>query len=208
MWTMWHRQNLDRTGKDRIRSDCSFRFADFTWFRMIWFSVSSTIQTGFPNFFQFVYDLISNKAPPLILNSCGTQRLLRGMRDKPNVAKITSPWLKIIGIRTRSCVLNSNWDFDLAMWSTKVDQFVNYGFQCASRASNGRSSRTLRSNYGFCRVFPNWLMKWYIPIAHLHPWWHYTTLADTAVKVTTRGFRQKREKKTPRKTLFFHVDFI
>ena len=82
-------------------------------------SVSSAIQTGFPNFFRFFYDLISNKAPPLILNSCETQRVLRGMRDKPNVAKITSPWLNIIGIRTRSCVLNSTWDFDLAMCLTR-----------------------------------------------------------------------------------------
>ena len=84
--------------------------------------------------------------------------LLRGMRDKPNVAKITSRWLNIIGICKRSCVSNNTRDFDLAMWSTQVDQFVNYGFQCASRASNGRNSRTLRSNCGLCCVFLNQLM--------------------------------------------------
>lgn len=43
-------------------------------------------------------------------------------------------------------------------------------------SSNGRSSRMLRSNCGLCRVFLNWLMKCYIPLACLHPRWHYSTL--------------------------------
>ena len=37
-----------------------------------------------------------------------------------------------------------------------------------------------------------WLIKWYIPFACLRPWWHYTTLLDTAVKVTTWGFWAKK----------------
>ena len=100
-------------------------------------------------------------------------------------------WLNILGIH-RSYVSNSPWDFDLGMSSTKVDQFANYGFQCASCISNGRRLRTLRSNCGLCHVFLNWLIKWYIPFACLRPWWHYTTLLDTAVKVTTWGFWAKK----------------
>ena len=53
--------------------------------------------------------------PPLILNSCKMQMSLRGMRDKPNVTKITSHWLNIVGIHRRSYVSNSTRDFDLAM---------------------------------------------------------------------------------------------
>ena len=33
--------------------------------------------------------------------------------------------------------------------------------------------------------------EWYIPLACLHPRWHYTTLLDTAVKVTTWSFVAK-----------------
>ena len=71
MWTMWHQQNLDWTGQDRIGSHCSFRFADLMWFSIIW-----------------------------------------------------------------SCILNSTWDFDLAMGSSKVNQFVNYGFQQWKKLKN------------------------------------------------------------------------
>lgn len=46
--------------------------------------------------------------------------LLRGMRDKPNVAKITSRWLNIVGICRWSRALNSTRDFDLSLWSTEV----------------------------------------------------------------------------------------
>ena len=114
--------------------------------------------------------------------------LSRGMRDKTNVAKITSRWLNIVGIHGRSRVSNGTQDFDLAMRSTKVDRFANYGFQHASRTSNLSSSKTLRNNCGLCRVFLTWLMKWYVPRDCLHPWWHYTTSLDTALKVTTWGF--------------------
>ena len=39
------------------------------------------------------------------------------------------------------------------MCSTYVDRLANYGFQCASSAGDGRSSRTSRSNHGLCSVF-------------------------------------------------------
>ena len=55
-------------------------------------------------------------------------------------------------LRWRACVSNNARDFDLAMWNTYVDQFANYGFQLASRASNRRSSRTSRSNCRLRRV--------------------------------------------------------
>ena len=47
-----------------------------------------------------------------------------------------------------------------------------------------------------------------MPPACLRPWWHYTTLLDTAVKVTTWGFWA--EKKTLRQAhaQFCHADFI
>ena len=35
-------------------------------------------------------------------------------------------------------------------------------------------------------------MEWYVPLSCLRPRWHYTTLLDTAVKVTTRGFWAKK----------------
>ena len=87
------------------------------------------------------------------------------MRDKTNFAKITSRWLNIVGIHGRSRVSNGTQDFDLAMRSTKVDRFANYGFQHASRTSNLSSSKTLRNNCGLCRVFLTWLMKWCVPRA-------------------------------------------
>ena len=119
MWTMQCRQNLDRTG--------------------IWFSVFvKNWNCFFQNFSAFF-----RSEPPLISDSRETQMLLRGMRDKPNVAKITSRWLNIVGICRRSCVSNNIRDSDLAMLSTKVDHFANYCFQRALNASNGRSSRTL-----------------------------------------------------------------
>ena len=136
MWTMQCRQNLDRTG--RSRSDCSFRFADFTWFS-IWFSVFVKNWNGFFQKFSAFF----RSEPPLISDSRETQMLLTEMRDKPNVAKITSRWLNIVGIRRRSCVSNNIRDSDLAMLSTKVDHFANYCFQRALNTSNGRSSRTL-----------------------------------------------------------------
>ena len=108
------RQNLDRTGSDPIvHFDLQILRGLAFGFRL-----SSKIHTGFPNFFWFFFDLSGNEAPPLISNSRETQMLLRGMRDKPNVAKITSRWLNILGIRRRSRVSNSTRDFDLAMWST------------------------------------------------------------------------------------------
>ena len=73
---------------------------------------------GFSIFFRFVFDLNGNLATPLISNSRKTQMVLRGMRDKANVAKITSLWLNIVGIRRKSRVSNNTRDFDLAMWST------------------------------------------------------------------------------------------
>ena len=38
----------------------------------------------------------------------------------------------------------------------------------------------------------NSLMKWYVPLAYLLLWQHYTTILDTAVKVTTWGFGAKK----------------
>ena len=130
------------------------------------------------------------------------------MRDKTNFAKITSRWLNIVGIHGRSRVSNGTQDFDLAMRSTKVDRYANYGFQHASRTSNLSSSKTLRNNCGLCRVFLTWLMKWYVPRACLHPWWPYTISLDTALKVTTWDFWA--EKKTPEGAcaLLCHADFI
>ena len=81
---------------------------------------------------------------------------------------------------------------------------MNYVFQHASRASNRRSSRTSRSNCGLCHIFLNWLMKWYISLACLYPWLHFTTILNTTVKVTTWGFWAKREAYA----LFCHADFI
>ena len=78
------------------------------------------------------------------------------------------------------------------MWSTKVNQFANYSFKRASCASNRGSPRTSRSNCGLYHVFLTLMIKWYIPLACLHPWWHYTTLLDTAVKVNTWGFWAKK----------------
>ena len=40
------------------------------------------------------------------------------------------------------------------MWSTQVDRLAKYGFQRASRAGNGRSSRT--PSCGSCHVFLLW----------------------------------------------------
>ena len=45
-------------GPDQIGSDCSFRFANFTL--VFGFRFSLKIQTGFPNFFRFVFDLSGN----------------------------------------------------------------------------------------------------------------------------------------------------
>ena len=58
------------------------------------------------------------------------------MHDKSNVTKVTSLRWKIVGIRKGPRVSDDARDFDLAMWSPKVDQFANYGFQRASCASN------------------------------------------------------------------------
>ena len=52
------------------------------------------IQTGFSN---KAIDLSAKSPNVLISNSRETQILLRGMRDKPNVAKITSFRLNIVG---------------------------------------------------------------------------------------------------------------
>ena len=51
----------------------------------------------------------------------------------------------------------------------------------------------LRSNYGLCCIFLNWLMKWYISLAYLHPQWHYTTLHNAAMKVTSWGLWAKNK---------------
>ena len=48
----------DQIGSDRIGSDCSFRFANFTL--VFGFRFSLKIQTGFPNLFRFVFDLSGN----------------------------------------------------------------------------------------------------------------------------------------------------
>ena len=71
------------------------------------------------------------------------------------IIEITSRWWNIVEIRWRSPFSNSARDFDLAMWSTEVDQFANYGFQRTPRAGNRRSSR----NCGLCRVFLTWLFR-------------------------------------------------
>ena len=57
--------------------------------------------------------------------------------------------------------------WEVTRLSTLVDQYANYGLQRASRTGNGRSSRTLRSSCGLCRVFVNWLVKWYKSLAYL-----------------------------------------
>ena len=113
---MRRRQNLDWL--DRIGSDCSFRLADLILRVQHLVFGFLKIQTGFLFFFRFVFDLNGNLATPLISNSRKTQMVLRGMRDKANVAKITSLWLNIVGIRRKSRVSNNTRDFDLAMWST------------------------------------------------------------------------------------------
>ena len=92
----------------------------------------------------------------LISNSRETQILLREMREKPTVSEITSHCWNIIGIRKRSRVLNNVRDFDLAMWSTYIGWSV-----CELWLP------TLKSNCGLCRVFLNWPMKWYLPLACL-----------------------------------------
>ena len=104
-------------GPDRIGLFISVCGFNFTWFS-IWFSVTSKFKRVFYFFFRFVFDLSGNLATPLISNSRKTQMVLRGMRDKANVAKITSRWLNIVGIRRKSRVSNNTRDFDLAMWST------------------------------------------------------------------------------------------
>ena len=110
------RQNLDWL--DRIGSDCSFRFADLILRGSAFGFRFPQNSNGFSIFFRFVFDLSGNLATPLISNSRKTQMVLRGMRDKANVAKITSRWLNIVGIRRKSRVSNNTRDFDLAMWST------------------------------------------------------------------------------------------
>ena len=43
-----------------------------------------------------------------------------------------------------------------------------------------------------------------MPIASLCPWWHYATLLETAVKVTTWGIYAKKKKKNLEEpTLYF-----
>ena len=90
------------------------------------------------------------------------------------------------------------------MWSTKVNQFANYSFKCASCASNRGSPRTSRSNCGLYHVFLTLMIKWYIPLACLHPWWHYTTLLDTAVKVTKWGFWVKKNSQRDLHSILSH----
>ena len=74
------------------------------------------------------------------------------------------------------------------------------------------TEEALRSNCGLSCIFLTdktfWFLKWYMPPVCLRPWWHYTTLLATAVKLTTWGFWAK--KKTPKGAyaLFCHADFI
>ena len=63
------------------------------------------------------------------------------------------------------------------------------GFQRASSAGNGRSSRISRSIRGLC----DWWNNAQLSLAFV-PWWRYTTLLDTAVKVTTWGFWVQKKK--------------
>ena len=53
----------------------------------------------------------------------------------------------------------------------------------------------------------NWLMKWHVPLAWLRLWRHYTTLFDTAVKLTTWGFGGKRNSSGTCAPLCY-VDFV
>lgn len=98
--------------KSVVRFYYSFRFASSSL--AFGFRVSSKIQTCFRNFLS---------------QTAANAKWLRGIRDKPNFTEITSLWWNIVEIHGRSRFSNSTRDFDLAMWSTEVDQCVNYGFQ-------------------------------------------------------------------------------
>ena len=55
----------------------------------------------------------------------------------------------------------------------------------------------------------NSLMKWYVPLAYLLLWRHYTTILDTAVKVTTWGLRSIMSRRLCSSVIFvFHSCFL
>ena len=59
--TMWHQQNMDRTGLDWIGSDQIVHFGLWLLRDVAFgFRFLSKIQTGFPNFFWFVFNLSGN----------------------------------------------------------------------------------------------------------------------------------------------------
>ena len=76
----------DQIGSDRIGlfiSVCELYFS-------IWFSVFVKNSNGFSKFFPVCLRSERQLSASLISNSRKTQMLLRGMRDKQNVTKITS----------------------------------------------------------------------------------------------------------------------
>ena len=110
---MRRRQNLDWL--DRIGSDCSFRFADLILRGSAFGFRFPQNSNGFSIFFP-----VCLRSERQFSNSTDLEQSQNenGMRDKANVAKITSRWLNIVGIRRKSRVSNNTRDFDLAMWST------------------------------------------------------------------------------------------
>ena len=95
-------------------------------------------------------------------------------------------WFSIIW----SCILNSTWDFDLAMGSSKVNQFVNYGFQQWKKLKNVKKQLD-------CVAFflTDWWNDTYLELAFIHggttlhsltqPWkWLHGVLGQ---KKTPRG---------------------
>ena len=63
------------------------------------------------------------------------------------------------------------------------------------------------NSYTYIKYDNNWLMKWFVPLACLCPWWHYTKLLDTAVKVTTWSFGAKKLPVGPTYAPLCHSDF-
>ena len=156
---------------------CSFRFADFTRFS-IWFSVFVKNTKRVSGIF---FDL--SRSERQLSSSTDLEQPRNANVIERNAKQTKCHWNNFSLVKFRSA------PWEVTGLSTSVDQFANYGVQRASRTGNRRGLRTLRSNCGLCRLFLNWLVKWYKPLAYLGPRWHYTTLLDTAV-----GFLDEKNK--------------